>query len=101
MLQAVVTMVGGAREQQAAVRNRDQAPGSHQLLLQVLICVPRVIDACMHVGIRGRWLVSRVEICIGVLCFRNACSDFPAGGGAPGLFCFAASMSMHPARHLQ
>jgi hypothetical protein len=30
-----------------------------------------------------------------------AWSDFNTGGGAPGLFCLAASMSMHPARHLQ
>jgi hypothetical protein len=29
-----------------------------------------------------------------------AWSDFPTGGGAPGLFCLATSMSAHPAHHV-
>jgi hypothetical protein len=29
-----------------------------------------------------------------------AWSDFPKGGGAPGLSCLAAFMSTHPARHV-
>jgi hypothetical protein len=73
--------------------------------------LPRPGEAsCSHPAVR----LLRVRACVQVTscvllkvrvylsCW--ACwSDFPTGGGAPGFFCLAASMSTprHPARHLQ
>jgi hypothetical protein len=69
-------------------------PGGGQQLL-TSCCAAFAACACLHVT---SCVLLKVRV---YLSYRAWSDDFPTGRGAPGLFCLAASMSTHPARHLQ
>jgi hypothetical protein len=64
-----------------------------RLVAHILLCL------CCVCVFSGNFLRAAQLVRVYLSCW--AWSDFPTGGGAPGLLCLAASMSTHPARHLQ